>query len=55
MIKVRKNFVVGVQYMKSNFYCCFNSVFHREKVLGCEILGRMPPKISTDFATLTHT
>ena len=29
MLKVGKNFGVDVQYMKSNFYSSFNSVFHR--------------------------
>ena len=29
MLKVGKNFGVDLQYMKSNFYCSFNSVFHR--------------------------
>jgi len=29
MWKVGRNFGVDMQYMKSNFYCSFNSVFHR--------------------------
>jgi len=29
MFKVGRNFGVDVQYMKSNFYHSFNSVFHR--------------------------
>ena len=28
-LKVGKNLGVDLQYMKSNFYCSFNSVFHR--------------------------
>ena len=29
MLKAGRNFGVDIQYMKSNFYCSFNSVFHR--------------------------
>jgi len=29
MLKVGRNFGVDIQYMKSNFYCSFNIVFHR--------------------------
>jgi len=29
MLKVGRNFGVDIQYMKSNFYRSFNSVFHR--------------------------
>jgi len=29
MLKVGMNFGVNVDYVKSNFYCSFNIVFHR--------------------------
>jgi len=29
MLKVGRNFGVDMQHMKCNFYCSFNSVFHR--------------------------